>query len=55
MPPERIEEIRQAAQRAGDCNGWTGTTGQLARFIMELLGELKYEPKETTDRQEQLF
>lgn len=39
MPPERLQQIKQAAQRAGDCNGWTGTSGTLARYIMELLAE----------------
>lgn len=36
---ERIREIEQAAKRYGPANCWTGTTGNLATMIHELLTE----------------
>jgi hypothetical protein len=37
LNPEYLQQIRMAAQRSGDSCGWTGTSGTLARYVMELL------------------
>ena len=39
LTPERILEIRQARQKYGPANSWTGTTGNLATMLDELLKE----------------
>ena len=39
MTAERIEEICEATTQFGPANCWSGTTGQLAGMIRELLRE----------------
>ena len=46
MTPERIAEIRQAIQKYGPSNAWTGTTGTLAGMLHELLAAFESQQKD---------
>jgi hypothetical protein len=41
MEPKRLLEIEQQARLYGAANCWTGTSGTLAKYVMELLTELR--------------
>ncbi len=50
MTAERLAEIREAMNRYGPANSWTGTTGRLAEMIFELLKEREQRENDGCDK-----